>query len=246
MIRNRKFWEPFRVLYIKELGHYFNSSIAYVYLSIFFLFTHWYVFRSFFLLGQASLRLLFEVLPWIFLCLVPAISMRLWAEERKEGTLEFLFTFPITNTLVIAAKFLAAATLLGVALVGTLPMAFTVIFLGSPDIGPMVTGYLAAWLMGLSLLAMGSWLSSLTKSQVVAQVSTMGLGFFALILSNAAVLNSLPQWATGLCHSLSLAAHYEGMARGVIDIRDVGYYLSVIGFFLFLNWMVLNRNRLDP
>ena len=225
----------------RELKAYFVTPVAYIYITTFLVLVHWLFFRGFFLMGQASLRTFFALMPWIFLFFVPAVAMSKWAEEKKTGTLELLFTFPIREYEAVAGKFLAGFFLLASALLLTLPLPATVWFLGPLDWGPVIGGYLGLLFMGGAYLAIGLWVSALTENQIVAFILGVVFSFALFILGEPIVTATLPAFAVGFVQTLGLGSHFESIGRGVLDSRDILYYLSVIGFFLFLNFKTLEK-----
>ncbi len=222
-------------IFQKELKSYFNSPIAYVFITAFLISSNWLLFRGFFLMNQASLRSLFSLLPWIFLILGPAITMRAWAEEKKLGTMELLMTLPIKDYEAVLGKFLASFVFLAIAVLLTLSLPITVAVLGDPDVGPLIGGYLGAFLLGGAYLAIGLFISSLTENQIIAFILSIVSCFALLIIGYDIVLFALPDFLVPIFAFLGLGRHFESIGRGVIDSRDVIYYLSVITFFLFLN-----------
>ncbi len=219
----------------KEFRSYFQSPIAYIFITIFLVLTHWIFFTSFFIIGQATMREFFGLVPLVFLLFVPAVTMRLWAEEKKLGTLELLLTFPVRDWEVVLGKFLASFFFLAVSLLCTLPLAVTVIALGNPDNGAIIGGYLGSLLLGGAYLAIGLWISSLTQNQIVAFILTLVVCFIFYIIGTPFVLGMVPRFLVPFFANLSLAYHFDSIGRGVIDSRDLLYYLSMITFFLFLN-----------
>jgi ABC-2 type transport system permease protein len=219
----------------KEFRAYFSSVIAYIFITLFLAVSGWLFMQSFFLLGQASLRSFFSLLPWLFLIFVPAVAMRLWAEEKKLGTIELLMTFPVRDSEVVLGKFLAAIGFLAVALFLSFPLALTAAYVGDPDWGAICGGYLGALLLGAAYLAIGLFVSSLTENQIVAFLVSAVACFALYIVGEDFVLFRVPQFMVGFLSYLSLGTHFESIGRGVLDTRDLLYYLSVIGFFLFLN-----------
>jgi ABC-2 type transport system permease protein len=220
----------------RELGEMFASPVGAVFIVFYLLISNGFFFfiRDFFGAGQASLRDYFAVLPWMFLFFIPALTMRLWAEEKKAGTLELLLTLPLREGEAVLGKFLAAETFLAITLAFTFTLPLTVGLLGDPDTGVIVASYVGALLLGAAYIAVGLWVSALTDSQVTAFVGTLAL---LLVLLLAGVV---PQWlgSTGwpvaVFGYLSLLTHFEGIARGVLDSRDVVYYALVILLFLHL------------
>ena len=231
------------VIFRKELKSYFNSPVAYIVILAFLGVTNWLFFRTFFLANQSSLRPFFSLLPWIFLFLGPAITMRAWAEEKKLGTIEVLMTFPVLEREAVLGKFLAAFLFLIIVLCLTISLPLTVLFIGYPDPGPILGGYLGACLLGGSYLAIGLFASSLTENQIVAFILSIVLCFALLVIGEDFVLFNLPSALVPLCAYLGLGAHFESIGRGVIDLRDILYYLSIIIFFLFLNQLALESRK---
>ncbi|MEW6776615.1 MAG: ABC transporter permease [Bdellovibrionota bacterium] len=235
-------WTVFR----KEFRLYFNSPIAYILLALFTAFCAWwfFFFTPFFIIDQAETRYLFGVLPFVFLFLVPAVAMRLWAEEKKLGTIELLLTLPLRDGEIVLGKYLAALAFLAVALALTFTIPVSVAWLGDPDMGPIWGSYVGSLLLAGAYLAIGSFASAITRDQIIAFV--VGLSCCtALYLVGIAASNSgiLPASISHFLAFLGLSTHFESISRGVIDTRDVIYYLSVISFFLYLTALVLRRVR---
>ena len=230
-------------IFQKEFKSYFNSPIAYIFIITFLLFSSWLFFRTFFLVGQAHMRPLFGILPWLFLILAPAITMRAWAEEKKMGTMEVLMTLPLKGHEVVLGKFFSSFIFLMIAVLLTFPLALTVYLLGEPDNGAIIGGYLGACLMGGAYLAIGLFISSLTHNQIVAFIISIVVCFVLLIIGEDIVLMSTPTLLAPLFTYLGLGAHFESISRGVIDSRDLLYYFSVIGFFLFLNTLAIESRK---
>ena len=223
-------------VYRKELRSYFTSPIPYVFLVIFLAFIGvWFFdFQDFFSIGRASLEAsFFGIVGWMLVFLVPPLTMRLWSEERDHGTVEILMTSPISTTALVLGKFFAAWTLLGIAFLLTLPIPITVSSVGPLDWGPVFTGYLGALLMGGALIALGQWISAISPYQTVAfffaLIAAFGLQLM-WIMSSA----SAGGWSS-LLQTLAPGSHYQSLGRGVIDFRDLLYFFSFGGFFLYLN-----------
>lgn len=219
----------------KEFRSYFHSPIAYIYLVVFIAFTSWFFFRGFFVMNAASMRGFFALMPWTFLFLIPAVTMRLWAEEQKLGTMEVLMTWPVREHEAVLGKYFAGLGLLLVSLLLTLPLTATVFLVGGPDPGPILTGYLGLVLMGGAYLAIGLFASSLTENQIVAFIFGVIMTFALFIVGDDFIIVAAPGWLAPILRFLGLGAHFSSIGRGVIDSRDVIYYLSVIFFFLYLN-----------
>jgi ABC-2 type transport system permease protein len=219
----------------KELASYFNTPLAYIVLTVFITLSNFLFFRSFFLINQADMRPWFDLLPWIYLFFIPAVTMRLWAEERKSGTIELLLTFPVRDVEVVVGKLLAALVfvLIGLGLSFTVPI--TIALLGSPDLGALVGQYIGAVLLSASYLAIGAWVSSLTKNQIVAFILAVSVTFFLFLIGENFFIQGFPPPVAAVCKFLGLGAHFDSISRGVIDSRDILYYISVIFFFGYLN-----------
>jgi ABC-2 type transport system permease protein len=234
-----------RVVAARELRSYFNSPIAYVFLLAFVgaaLFTFFNV-KAFFARGQSDLRSLFEAVPLLTLLLVPALTMRLWAEEAKSGTLEVLLTLPARDHELVLGKFFASWALLGVGLALTLPLAFTVAGLGQLDWGPVVGGYVGAMLLGGAYLAVGQFVSALTENQILAFILAF-LVCMALYGIGTEAFSGLFADRTGaVLRGLATGSRFESIARGVLDLRDLVYYVSLTAFFLAASIGALRAKR---
>lgn len=232
----------------RELGGYFSSPVAYVFIVIFLLLSGFFTFMvgGFFERGDASLISFFMWHPWFYLFLVPAVGMRLWAEERRVGTLELLFTMPVTPWQAIVGKFLASWLFLALALVLTFPLVISVNHLGSPDNGVIFAGYVGSLMMAGAYLAISCMTSALTRNQVVSFIIAVVLCLFLILAGFPPVTNLLAQWSATLVDiiaSFSFITHYEGFQKGVLDSRDVIFFLSVIGFSLFTTGVILRGHR---
>jgi ABC-2 type transport system permease protein len=233
----------------REWNAYFTSPVAYVFMVIFLVLAGFFTFSvsHFYEARQADLREFFVWHPWLYLILVPAVAMRLWAEERRSGTIELLLTLPITSTQALLGKFAAAWAFLLLALAMTFPIVLTVFYLGQPDPGQIVCGYIGSGLLAGAYLAVGMFTSALTRNQVISFILAVVIGLF-LILSGYPPVTSLltgfaPAWLIDTIASFSFMAHYESLQRGLIDLRDLVYFASVIAFMLFATHVVLeNRN----
>ena len=233
----------------RELRSYFVTPVAYVFLVIFLVLAGILTFYAgdFYDRGQADLQPFFVMHPWLYLLLAPAVSMRMWAEEAKGGTLELLFSLPLTLAQAMLGKFFAAWLFMGIGLLLTFPIWITVNYLGAPDNGVILAGYLGSWLMAGSFLAIGACLSALTQSQVVAFILTMVVCFLLLLAGQPQVLDflqgSVPRrLLNGVAH-LSLLRHFEAIARGVLDVRDLFYFALCIASWLTAGVLVLDLKR---
>lgn len=227
----------------KEFTSYFISPIAYVFIVVYIVVTNFLFFQGFFIINQADMRGYFSLLPWVFLFFVPAITMRSWAEEKKVKTLELLLTWPVSDVEVVLGKFIASFCFLTTAILLSITIPFTIMALGEPDIGPIIGGYIGAILMGGAYLAIGLWVSSYTENQIIAFILGVVATFMLFMLGNPFVTMAAPSWMVPFLGYIGLGSHFESIQRGVVDSRDVLYYLSVIGFFLFLNVQSLESRK---
>lgn len=233
----------------RELASYFATPLAYVFIVLFLilsgLFT--YSFGGFFLRGQADLTPFFTFHPWLYLFFIPALSMRLWAEEHKSGSIELLMSLPVTTPQAVLGKFLAAWLFAGLALLLTFPIWLTVNYLGEPDNGVIVASYLGSFLMAGAFLSVGACLSAMTRNQVIAFVLTVAVCFVLLMLGHPAFISILtglvPQALVDTIASLSFLTHFSAIVKGVIDLRDLVYYTAMIGAFLVANVIILNMKK---
>jgi len=234
-------WRNTRTIFRRELQSYFNSAIAYVVLVVFLSIIGWFHTSNLFLANVATLRLMFELVPLVFLFVVPAITMKLISEEKKSGTIELLTTKPLHDSEIVLGKFLAAWALIGVALLLTLVYYLTITSIGTIDNGPVIGGYFGLLLTAGVYVAIGLFASSLTENQVIAFI--VGFVFvFALFMLDK-ILIYLPASLAGSIEFLGIDYHFSNMARGVIDSRDLIYFMSLLGFMLYLTVLSLGRRR---
>jgi len=219
----------------KEFKAYFESPIAYIFITAYLLLVNFLYLWTFFVVGQADIRPFFGFMPFVFLFLVPSITMRLWAEERKMGTLEILLTLPVTEKEVVLGKFSASFLFLAVMLLLTFNIPLLVGALGDPDWGVVIGGYLGCLLLGASYLAIGLFASALSENQIVAFIIAIALCTALLVVGEWFFLMLVPDIFVPVFEYLGLGTHFESLGRGVIDTRDFIYYFSVIGIFLYLN-----------
>jgi ABC-2 type transport system permease protein len=233
----------------RELASYFATPVAYVFIIIFLLLTGIFTFYlgGFYERGQADLAPFFNFHPWLYLFLIPAISMRMWAEERKSGSIELLMTLPITLGQAVCGKFLAAWCFAGIALALTFPIWLTVNYLGNPDNGAIAAAYVGSLLVSGGFLAIGSCMSAVTRNQVIAFILTALLCFFILLSGWPLVLDVVRGWAPAALvdaiASLSFLSHFESISKGVIDLRDMLYFALMIAFWLMATGIVLDIKK---
>ncbi len=233
----------------REFASYFATPLAYVFIIIFLVFSGIFTFYvgGFFERGQADLQPFFGFLPWLYLFLIPAIAMRLWSEERRAGTFELLLTLPISLSAAVFGKFLAAWAFAGVALALTFPLWITVNVLGNPDNGVILAGYVAGFIMAGAYLAIGATISAVTRNQVIAFVVTVMVSFLFTMSGLSIVLDFFSSWAPQFIvdqvASFSFLTHFNAIARGVIDARDIIYFLALMALWLFINMIVVDAKR---
>ncbi len=228
-------------IFRRELRSYFNSPVAYVVIVVFLAIVGWFFTSNLFLMNVATMRVVFDLVPLTFLFFVPAITMRLLAEEKKSGTLELLTTKPVRDVEIVLGKFLAAWVLLAATLLPTLMYLFTIMFLGKVDLGPIITGYIGLLLMGGVYIGVGLLASSLTENQIVAFIFSF-LIVFALFMMDK-VLIYMPEGFASTLEFLAIDYHFSNIARGIIDTRNIIYFGSVLGFSLLLTTVSLERRK---
>lgn len=236
-------------IFRRELRGYFSTPLAYVFIVIFLFLTGIFTFYmgSFFVRAQADLKPFFNFHPWLYLFLVPAIAMRLWAEERKSGSIELLLTLPLSTWSTVVGKFLAAWVFIIIALGLTIPMWITVSYLGQPDHGVIIASYLGSMLMAGGYLAIGACISAATKNQVIAFVISVVVCFLFTVAGAPVVLDFFAAWAPqsllDAVASFSFLTHFNAIQNGVIDVRDLVYFLSLILFWLFANLLIVDMKK---
>lgn len=234
----------------RELAGYFATPVAYVFIVIFLMLAGALTFTlgGFFQRGQADLGPFFTFVPWLFLFLVPALTMRLWAEERRLGTIELLLTLPLPQWQAVLGKFLAAWAFCAIALALTFPLVLTVNFLGDPDNGVIAAGYLGCLLVAGAYLAVGAAMSAMTKNQVIAFVLAVAVCFLFAAAGSPVVTEFLSQRLPALAEvarALSITERFNNLTRGVVALRDVVFFASLMGFFLFANAVVIDHRKAD-
>ena len=240
---------PVAAVMRRELRSYFVTPVAYVFLVIFLVLAGILTFYAgdFYERRQADLQPFFVMHPWLYLVLVPAVSMRMWSEEAKGGTLELLLSLPLNLAQAMLGKFLAAWLFIGLALLLTFPIWITVNYLGAPDNGVILAGYLGSWLMAGAFLAIGACLSAITQSQVVAFVLTLVVCFLLILVGQPQVMeffqNALPRKLVNALAHLSMLRHFEAISRGVLDLRDLLYFVLSMAAWLTAGVLVLDLKR---
>lgn len=242
---------PTLAIFRRELRSYFATPLAYVFIVIFLVLAGALTFYlgGLYERGQADLQPFFNFHPWLYLFLIPAVSMRLWSEERKSGTIELLLTLPVTMWQAVFGKFLAAWAFVGLALVLTFPVWVTVNYLGNPDNGVIFASYVGSLLMAGAFLAIGACLSAATRNQVIAFILTVVVCFVMLLAGFPLVLDGIgalfPQLVVDAVAQLSFLTHFAAIAKGVIDLRDVVFFLLTIGFWLYATAVVIDLKKAD-
>ena len=229
------------IIFRKEFRAYFNSLLAYIFITISLGGVQAVYFLALFRSNRADMTLFFAILPWMYVILVPALTMRLFSEERKLGTIEIIMTMPVKAWEVVMGKYLAALALLALTTVLSFPLPLTLEFLGTPDWGPIIGGYVGAVLMGAAIISIGIFFSALTQDQAVAFILT----FFVLLalVFMEVIIGFLPYWMMPAARYLGLSLHFQSLGRGVLDMRDIIYYISVVAFFLYLNVLTLEAEK---
>ncbi len=236
-------------IFRRELRAYFATPVAYVFIVIFLVLTGVATFYmgGFYERGQADLEPFFQFHPWLYMFLIPAISMRLWSEERKAGTLELLLTLPVPLGAAVVGKFLAAWAFTAVALLGTLPLWITVNYLGDPDNTVIFAGYVGSLLMAGGFLAIGACISALTKNQVIAFVVSFVICFAFNLSGFPMVIDMFSAWApqaiVDVVSSFSFLTHFNSIVKGVIDVRDLVFFATLIAFWLYANVLAIEINK---
>ena len=242
-------WANIKTFVKRELGGYFTSPIAYVFLVIYLLLTGFFTFTvgSFFERGEASLVSFFTWHPWLYPFLVPAVGMRLWSEERRLGTMELLLTMPVTTWQAILGKFLASWLFLALALALTFPVVMTVNWLGDPDNGVIFAGYVGSVLLAGAYLAVASMTSAMTRNQVISFILSVLICLFLILAGYEPVTGLLSRFASPqvveVVAAFSVMTHFEGFQRGVLDTRDIVFFASVMGFALFTTGVIIRNQR---
>ncbi len=236
-------------IFKREMNAYFTTPLAYIFIVIFLSMAASFTFfmGSFLERSQADLNSFFQFHPWLYIVLIPAVSMRLWAEEIQTGTIELLLTLPITITEAVVGKFLAAWAFIAVALGLTFPIWITVNYLGNPDNGTILAGYIGSLLMAGGYLAIGSFISGMTKNQVIAFVISTAACFLITASGSPLVLNFFSGWASSetleFIAGMSFLTHFQDIMKGVVDLRDIVYFASLILLFLFCNKLAIRRAK---
>ncbi len=237
------------VIFKRELAGYFTTPIAYVFAAIFVFLSGVFAFYlgSFLERGQADLSAFFQFHPWLYLFLIPALAMRLWAEERRSGTIELLMTLPVTVGQAVLGKFLAAWAFSGIALALTTPIWITVNYLGNPDNGVIVASYLGSLLMAGAFLAIGSCISALTRNQVIAFIIGAVICLLFVLSGYPLVVDFVaqfaPQFIVEAISSLSFLGHFNAISKGVIEVKGLIFFVSMIAFWLFANAIIIDMRK---
>ncbi len=238
-----------KILTKREFMSFFATPVAYVFIAIFLIMNGIMTFNmgGLYERGQADLLPFFNFHPWLYLFFVPAFAMRSWSEERRSGSIELLMTLPVTPLQTMAAKFLSAWLVLGLALVLTFPLWLTVNYLGDPDNGIIVAAYIGSWLMSGAFLAVGICMSAITKSQIIAFILAVTVSFLFVLSGSEVVLQAFKGWlptaAIDVVASLSFLQHFDAIAKGVLSLRDVGYFVIVILTWLYAGLVIIETKK---
>ena len=237
-----------KIVMKRQMHSYFATPIAYVFILMFLVLAGVFTFYlgHFFEKSQADLSAFFNFHPWLYLFFMPAIAMGLWAPERQLGTIELLMTLPIGAGNALLGKFLAAWVFSGIALILAFPIWLTVVYLGDPDNGVILAGYLGSWLMAGGFLAIGSCMSVCSKNQIVAFILTVVVCFIFMVSGVPMVLDAFtwaPQGMIDFIAGISILTRFDAIARGVLDLRDISYFALLIGLWLYLSYVFLQKNK---
>ncbi|GAB54419.1 ABC-2 type transport system permease protein [Glaciecola punicea ACAM 611] len=236
-------------IFKREFASFFATPVAYIFILIFLVMSgvFTFLFGEFYERGQADLLSFFDFHPWLYLFLVPAIAMRTWSEERKSGSIELIMTLPITTMQIMLGKFFAAWAILGLCLLMTFPLFVTVNYLGAPDNGVILAAYLGSWLMSGAFLAVGICMSATTRNQVVAFISAIVICFVFVLAGSPVVIDLFQMWAPNIIvdaiAGLSFLTHFQNMAKGVIVLNDVLFYVLSIAVWLFAAYVVIEQKK---
>lgn len=237
------------IIFKRELASYFATPLAYIFIVIFLIMNGIFTFDmgGFYLRGQADLLPFFSFHPWLYLFMVPAVAMGLWADERKTGTIELLMTLPIKLSEAVLGKFLAAWALTGIALILTFPIWVTVNYLGEPDNGVVIAAYIGSWFMAGGFLAIGSCLSAATKNPVIAFILTVSICFLFVVMGSPIVLNAFPEWfpqfIVDAFSAMGFLTHFDSISKGVLDIRDFLFFAAFIFSWLLASAIVIEIKK---
>ena len=239
---------PIFIILKKELSGYFGTPVAYVFITIFLTLSGLFTFYlgNFFEIGQANLNSFFEWHPWLYLFLIPSLTMRLWAEEKKTGTIELLTTLPITPFQIVIGKFLSSWIFTSIALILTFPIWITVNYLGNPDNGVILASYIGSLLMAGGYLAIGSFISACTQNQVIAFILSVTVCLLFTLSGLPIVLDFFSGWGgqtlTDVISSFSFLVNFSDISRGIIDFKSILYFSSLIFMFLYFNIIILDNS----
>jgi ABC-2 type transport system permease protein len=242
---------PTWIIFKREFASFFATPVAYIFILIFLVMSgvFTFMFGSFYERGQADLLSFFNFHPWLYLFLVPAIAMRTWSEERKSGSIELIMTLPVNTMQVMLGKFMAAWLVLGLCLLLTFPLWLTVNYLGNPDNGIIVAAYLGSWLMSGAFLAVGMCMSATTKNQVIAFILAIVVCFLFVLAGSPVVIELFQNWAPNMVidtiASLSFLTHFQNMAKGVVALNDVLFYIICIVVWLYAAYVVVEQKKAD-
>ena len=240
---------PMIAIYRRELRSYFSTPLAPLFIMIFLVLTSAFTFYlgNFFQIGQADLQTFFLFHPWLYLLLVPALAMRSWAEERKSGSIELLLTLPVTVWQAVIAKFLAAWTLIALALLLTFPMWVTVAWLGDPDNGVILASYIGSWLLAGAFLAIGNAMSAVTRSQAMAFILSLSVCIVFLLAGYPIVLSMMQtvfsQSLIDAVSAMSFMTHFSSITRGILDLRDIAFFLINSAAWLVATVLLINLKK---
>lgn len=232
-----------KALIKKELQSYFYSPIAYIFIAVYLSITAWLFFVDFFLIGELSMQKYFSLIPWVFLFIIPAATMRLWSEEIKEGTAELLLTWPTKSWHLVLGKFIASLIFIGITLILSMGVPLSLSFIGPLDWGVVAAAYISALFLAAIFLAVGGFISSLTENQIIAFIGAVAACFILFIIGNPVITLFVPHFLTPLLSYIGAATHYQSIARGVLDTRDIIYVASVLLICIYITSVRITNKR---
>ncbi|MCD6579604.1 ABC transporter permease subunit [bacterium] len=228
-------------IFKREFTSFFNSTIAYIFITVFLILSYFFFFKSFFINGFLSMRSFFDMTPWILLFFIPSVTMKIWAEEKRSKTNEILFTLPVSDWNIIMGKFWGAYLFVILTILLTINIPITLLFLGKIDLGPIVGGYLGLFFLAGVYISIGMFTSSITSNQIIAYILGAAIGFIFYVISQQFVIFTASAFFTKLFTTLGLSYHYSSISRGVMDIYDIVYFIGFTAIFLFLNYIVVKK-----
>ncbi len=228
-------------IFKREFNSYFNSTIAYIFITVFLILSYFFFFKSFFINGFLTMNSFFQMTPWILLFFIPSVTMKTWAEEKRSKTNEILFTLPVSDWNIIMGKFWGAYAFVVLTILLTINIPITLFILGKPDIGPIIGGYFGLFFIAGCFLSIGMFTSSITSNQIIAYILGAVIGFVFYIISQQFIIFTASTFFTKIFTTIGLSYHYSSISRGVVDLYDIVYFIGFTIIFLFLNYIIVKK-----